>query len=141
LDLGEWLGRAALADAAPIAPADAKGALGTALAPPEHVEAFELPVASSWASSLKPLLLLGVGRETTGSVRRVMTCTLPLGFHSAGGLVLNSALVESGAVLCAGRCHGELPGPDGRCHGELAAASRSLCRASSSAWICWSVSL
>jgi hypothetical protein len=105
------------------------------------VEAVELPVASSWASSLKPLLLLGVGRETTGSVRRVMTCTLPLGFHSAGGLVLNSALVESGAVLCAGRCHGELPGPDGRCHGELAAASRSLCRASSSAWICWSVSL
>jgi hypothetical protein len=138
LDLGEWLGLAALADAAPIAPAEAKGALGTA-PEPEHMAACALPGASSLKTA--PLLLLGVGREMTGSVRRVMTCTLPLGFHSAGGLVLNSALDESGAVLCAGRCHGELPGPDGRCHGELAAASRSLCRASSSAWICWSVSL
>ena len=131
MDLGEWLGPAALADAAPIAPAVAKGALGTALGTaPAHVAACALP----GASSLKPLLLLGVGRETTGSVRRVMTCTLPLGFHSAGGLVLNSALVESGAVLCAGRCQGG-------CQGELVAASRSLCRASSSAWICWSVGL
>ena len=124
MDLCEWLGPAALADAASTAPADARVALGTALAPPEHVAACALPgTALPGTSSLEPLLLpLGVGRETTCSVRRVMTCTLPLGFQSEGGLVLKSALVESGAVLGAGRCQG-----------ELAAASRSLCRASSSA--------